>query len=226
MIADGHIQAQPDVPDPAPVAKLEDGRRKELVRALRSLPYQQRKFIRYLAEGNSRTAAARLAGYATTWHGAKDAARRIAQNPRVRNALKILVELDGLTLERIVLETARVAFGPTIADYEPFLTGEKSLQDLEAAGIDPAAIESATISRREGKYGPSETRSISRAKKIGALVELAKLRGFAKDEPPPPAPGQSAAEITAAVIQALREFRGSRPVQSRMLTDGSGTNQP
>lgn len=144
---------------------------REANKLLDTLTGKQRLFvIRYLQHFNA-TRAAREAGYSPRScyvQGSQNLAK-----PRVRSAVDALLRVRGVTAERVICEVAAIAMGIDVADFEPWLNGKKSLQELRREGAPTSGLTSVSESL-EG------VRSLRMASKTEALKILVGVLGLAE----------------------------------------------
>lgn len=144
--------------------------------ALDKLTGKQRAFVlSYLDNGFNAHQAALAAGYS-----AKTARRTASENlskPDIRAAIEVLLDAKGLTPEKIKVRMAEIAFSGDLADFEPFLSGDKSLAELKAAGVPTHLLRSARVS----PTAHGVTRSIELCDPQRALDMLAKILGMVTD---------------------------------------------
>ena len=135
---------------------------------------RQRVFVDcYLGEHFlNATRAALAAGYSPKC-AAQQGSRNLAK-PHIRHYIDQRLRKHGITADRVLEEKARIVFGGTIADFELFLVGRKTMAELEAEGVATSVV--ARAKSVATRYGVSY--SITLRDKVAALRDLAKLLGM------------------------------------------------
>ena len=163
---------------------------KDYHQKLENLPEQRRPFVEHFLETGNGTESARAAGYSEK--SAKDLARRILKDPKVKAAISAgLVARDArLELDQegacAYLETMlKTGWGDV---FEVDLDGRPvAIKDLSA--LSPAQTKSfkklsATIRRTaSGKSSHLVKLDVETRDPVGIIAELAKLRGWTSDSP-------------------------------------------
>ncbi len=135
--------------------------------AVISLSAKQKAFVTaYLINGFNATKAAIAAGYANG--SAHVTGSRLLRNAKVAAAIKRELERRGMTPTNCTIKLCEIAFGSDIADFWPWLRGEKTLRALAEGGVNTSLVKSART-RRGGK------REIVLYDRIAALSELARV---------------------------------------------------
>lgn len=129
---------------------------------------QQAFVAAYLSNGFNATKAAVKAGYAAD--GAHVEGSRLLRNAKVAAAIATAFQDKGIAPETIQILLGSVAFDADITDFEPWIKGEKTLEQLRAKGVDTRAVKSATDSPRG--------RRIELHDRLAALKELGRILGL------------------------------------------------
>jgi len=142
-----------------------------------SLNLRQQCFVINYVGGPTRfnaTQSYRAAGYADTKQ-IGGCAFALKRRPHVAAAIQELMTVSGLTEDWIKTRVGEIAAGLDIADMEPYVNGEKSLQDLRNDGVNTLAIAKTRVTReRDG----SQHRSVEMHDPLPALREAARLAGI------------------------------------------------
>ena len=163
---------------------------------LQGLNDKQKLFcFEYLKCHCNATRAAIAAGYSKK--APRVAAHQLLTNTNIRTAISALLELEGYAPEFCKCKLGAYARA-NIVDFEPWLTGEKSLEDLQNEGVDTSLIESATISPT--KYGENRNLTLYDAQRaVETLVKMHGLFGHRGD--PLAAPeNREALEVTRCIV--------------------------
>jgi len=137
---------------------------------------KQRAFVTaYMAGGFNATAAAIAAGYSKT--SAHTIGWENLRKPEIARALALHLAARGITPEAVQCRLAQIAWSADLADFEPFLTGEKTLSDLREAGVDTTLVSQARVTKSRA----GETRTIHLADSLAALNSLARVMGLVTD---------------------------------------------
>ena len=101
--------------------------------------------------------------------------KALIRRPRYREVMRIMVDgASGHEESRIFGRLANVAFRADVADFEPVLRGEKTLEDLRAEGVDTRCIKAVATK------GSRITR-VELHDPLKAIKTLAELAGIRKD---------------------------------------------
>ena len=129
-------------------------------------------FVRQYLIHFSGTRAAIEAGYS------KKTAQAIGSEnlskPLIAKAISKGLDNSGLSLERIKCELGKYVFGMDMANYAPWLNGEKSLAELHAAGVDTSLVESFSITPNQA----GEARTLRLHNKLRAFELLVRVLGL------------------------------------------------
>lgn len=140
-------------------------------------PKQERFCEEYLVDFNATQAAIR-AGYSerTANEQASRLLAKVSIQDRIRQGRDALAKKTEITLEKVVAEYARIAFGDVreYFDDENKLKSVKELSDNAAAGL--ASVEVDELLMDGMQIG--ETKKIKRWDKIKALDGLSRVLGF------------------------------------------------
>ena len=129
---------------------------------------QQAFVAAYLSNGFNATKAAVDAGYAPD--SAHVEGSRLLRNAKVAAAIATAFQDKGIAPETIQILLGSVAFDADITDFEPWIKGEKTLEQLRVEGVDTRAVKSATDSPRG--------RRIELHDRLAALKELGRILGL------------------------------------------------
>lgn len=115
------------------------------------LTRKQQAFITvYLSNGFNATKAAIAAGYSR--NSAYSIGWENLKKPEIAEAIEQALNERGITPATCQVLLGEMAFGADIVDFEPWLHGEKTLEQLRSEGIDTSLVRAARISNR-GVYG-------------------------------------------------------------------------
>lgn len=131
--------------------------------------------INYLTCFNA-TKAAAASGYSPKTCHVQGS--HLVRLPKVAFAIQDLLEGVGLSRDRLFKHLGKLVYGIDIADYEPWLEGEESLQELRGRGIDTSMLENATHSVTYSDKSRSERRQLKLPGKLDSIKVLAKLMGL------------------------------------------------
>ncbi len=208
------------------VAKAKDG---ETRPALATLSAQHRKFvIAYLQHFNA-SKAALDAGYAkgnTRWQG-----HHLTTNPNVRAAIDEGVAEFALSKETVVQRFAEVFMGADLADFEDYATGDKTLAQLRADGVNTRVLKGVRIRRTvhrtkgvKGKIGATEvvteTRNVELNDPMRAGSEIARMLGYVIERH---AHGLDMGWL--AELQEMSDEQLLREAEAAGMTDGAEVRQ-
>ncbi len=144
--------------------------------ALQSLPAQHRKFVQAYLKTFNATQSAREAGYsAKSRHNLETQGYDLLRNSEVRAAVEEGLTEENVDKAAVVRFFAGIMYGSDIADFAPFIEGNKTIEQLRKAGVNTRLIKS--ISIRHTKDGV-ESRSIELHDAQSAGREVGKLLGF------------------------------------------------
>ena len=105
---------------------------------------RQAQFVEAYLQCWNGAEAARRAGY--TKKNARHAAQDVLTSPHVRAVVTRELGSVGITREAILERLAAIFFGANVGDFEDFVTGKKTLKQLEASGVDLRALKSFSVS--------------------------------------------------------------------------------
>lgn len=149
---------------------------------MRALNERQRRFVLiYLTNGFRGASAARAAGYAT---GATQLGSRLAwwllyRHTRIRRAVRAGLAVLGFEREDILRLLLEMACGVDPADFEPFLRGDCSLEELRERGVNTHLLRRVTVSRSEAANGRVQERlGLEFPDRLAVLDRLARLTGL------------------------------------------------
>ena len=164
-----------------------------------SLNEYQQKFVANMLAGDTPPNAYRNAGYKSQspWHEAW----RLRRSANVRAALDELGYVAGVPKAEIIEQLRSMLAGCDVADFEPWLNGTKTLQQLRDEGVPTHALSKVHI------FVGGDGRSIQREDRMAVLKMLSELLGYN-------APTKSEVALTGAVEvggmsdDRLRELAG------------------
>jgi len=110
----------------------------------------------------------------STW---RTKASQLLNRRDVQAALKELLPEEGINPDWIRRRVGEIASKADMADFEPVLTGEKTLGALRESGIDTSKVKSLKIT--PSKYG--ESRSLELADPLPALAQAMRIEGMGRD---------------------------------------------
>ena len=155
------------------MAKRRARRQARPASALDRLKDKQRVFtIEYLKDFNA-ARAARDAGYSERCD--RQIGSRLLTNVDIANAVAEQLHERGVSADRIKVALAEILFGANLKDFAPWLTGDKTLEQLEADGVNVQLIESASI-------GQAGVRRIVLYNRMRAAKELARVLGLVTEK--------------------------------------------
>ena len=135
----------------------------------KKLTGKQQAFIAaYLSNGFNATKAAIEAGYGKA--GAHVEGCRMLRNPKIARVIAEAFRDKGIAPETVQILLSSVAFDADLSDFEPYLSGRKTLEQLRADGVDTRAVKSATTGPRG--------RRIELHDRLAALKELGRILGL------------------------------------------------
>ncbi len=151
---------------------------------------KQRAFAAaYLANGFNATRAVKEAGYAS--NSAHAEGWRLLHNPKIMAVISKAFQDKGIAPMAVQILLAVVAFDADMADFEPWIDGTKTLEQLRAEGVDTRAVKSATVSI-------TGTRRIELHDRLAALKELGRILGMVTNK--------HETETTVTLAQALSKL--------------------
>ena len=108
--------------------------------ALDQLTEKQRQFVLHYLEHFNAARAAREAGYSEK--SDRNIGYENVTKPDIAEAISEQLDKRGITAERVKCVIAEMAFSGDMADFEPWLRGEKTLAELKADGVNTALVHS------------------------------------------------------------------------------------
>lgn len=136
---------------------------------------QQRFVLAYLQCFNA-SQAAREAGYAA--RSARQIGHENLNKPEVAAAIAEELDARGLTAEHIKVALGEIAFGANPAAFNDFLTGAKTLAQLEKDGLNTMLAKSISVS----ETAKGSTRKVELLDRLAALRELARVLGIVTEK--------------------------------------------
>jgi len=112
-----------------------------------------------------------------TEHTWRNKASQLLSRRDVQAALKELLPEHGIDPEWIRRRIGEIAAKADMADFEPVLSGQKTLSDLREEGIDTSKVKSLKIT--SSKYG--ESRSLELSDPLPALAQAMRIEGMGRD---------------------------------------------
>ncbi len=150
---------------------------------------QLRFVLAYVTNGCNATKAAIAAGYNT--NSARQIGAENLSKPVIRQALDELTADKVHTTQRLLLALGAQALDADIADFWPFLTGEMTLPELRASGVNTKLVRKVTMRTRtrteKTKDGVTvtttdEVRGIELYDAQAAARDLLKMRAAAGED--------------------------------------------
>ena len=180
--------------------------RKPETEKLQFTPKQFRFVCVYATNGGNGAQAAIAAGYSP--RAAKEIAHENLTKPHIQRALAAITHDEVYTTKRLLELMGAQALDTDMADFEPFLAGEKTLAQLREDGVPTDLVKAVRISRRTsgtkaGKQIVMETRSLELYDAQAAARDLLKMRAAAGED----SPGEPETEppvVNVTLIQHLR----------------------
>ncbi len=167
---------------------------------------QLRFVLAYVTNGCNATKAAIAAGYNT--NSARQIGAENLSKPVICQALDELTADKVHTTQRLLLALGAQALDADMADFWPFLAGEKTLAQLREDGVPTDLVKAVRISRRTsgtkaGKQIVTETRSLELYDAQAAARDLLKMRAAAgQDSAGEPKAAPPVVDVT--LVQDLR----------------------
>ena len=164
-----------------------------------SLNSEQQRFVMNMLRGDTPPNAYRHAGYSSKKPWSEAWALR--RHPYVRAALDELGYVAGVAKAEIIEQLRSMLDGCDLADFEPWIRGEKSLAELRDEGVPTHVLSRLHI------YVGGDGRSLQREDRLATLKMLSELLGYN-------APTKSEVALTGAVEvggmsdDRLRELAG------------------
>ncbi len=139
-----------------------------LASALDNLTEKQRQFVLHYLEHFNSARAAREAGYSEK--SDYSIGSENLRKPEIAQAISEELEKRGITPERVKCVIAEMAFSGDMAEFEPWLTGKKTLAELKADGVNTALLHS---------IGQTDKgRSLKTYSRLDAAKELDRVLGI------------------------------------------------
>ena len=108
------------------------------------------------------------------------------RNPHVAAAVAELLEAEGITPDRIKIHLAAIFFGSDLADFSPYLTGEKTLDELRADGVNASLVKRARArahdTSRKDEQTTTTIREIELHDRLAAVRELNRVLGIVSEK--------------------------------------------
>ena len=211
---------QPAAQQPIPTPENRD-----LGAALMGLTEQERRFVVGCVTHGNRTRAYKEAGFEGAFPAQE--AHELATKGYIAEAIRKVMgaEIGGLTGIQARIKSHADA---TIRDYEPWLRGLATLEELGRAGVDMQAVKSASI--RTGRDG--ETHRIELYDAQEAAWKLARLGGYVDAQAPAPDTPRVVVNVDLVNLLADRMAAAVRQpsvpglAPPRLTNDGPGTTAP
>lgn len=141
---------------------------------------KQAQFVLHYLTCFNATKSAISAGYSARTASSKGC--QLVRHPKVAKAIRELLDEVGLTVSRVKRELGKMVFGVDIADYEPWLRGMKTLQELRAEGIDTSVLEGVAITDTISNNVSSTKRQMRTPDKLAAIKLLMRICQFGGPE--------------------------------------------
>ncbi len=149
------------------------------------LTEKQRVFaLEYIANGGNGTRAAMVAGFGTKNDPkyCSVMACKVLKRKHVKAFIEFYTKPHELTPTRVLKEMAGIALHMDMADFEPLLKGEKTLEELRADGVDTRNVSQIKISRRVGEGEiPYEDVTIKLQDRSAMISKLGKILGLERE---------------------------------------------
>ena len=116
--------------------------KKKKVNKFGDLTTKQKAFVVAYLETFNAYKAAKAAGYTGNDNTLYVTAHDNLRNPKIESAITEQLERMGITPERIKCAVSDIAFSADLADFEPWIKGEKSLRELRASGVNTKLLSS------------------------------------------------------------------------------------
>jgi hypothetical protein len=145
--------------------------------AFQSLTTKRQLFVLKYLEGYNATKAYLEAGYRPV--AARSCASRLLTNANIQAAVREMHEAHGVGAEPVKMAIAKIAVGSDIADFEEYLSGETTLTQLRAEGVDTSLVQRVVETTRELANGAKTVRrEIRMYDRLTALALLARVLGL------------------------------------------------
>jgi len=150
--------------------------------AFQCLTSRQALFVMNFLDTLNGRSAYLAAGYRPV--AADAGASRLLRNVKVQKAIREEFEVRGITREAVTMSVAKIGLGSDIADFEGFLSGQKTLGDLRAMGVETALVQAATekrvelLDKKKKVVGEVITRRLTMYNRLTALALLARVMGI------------------------------------------------
>ena len=135
-----------------------------------ALNNEQQKFVMNMLRGDTPPNAYRHAGYSSKKPWSEAWALR--RHPYVRAALDELGYVAGVAKAEIIEQLRSMLDGCDLADFEPWIRGEKSLAELRDEGVPTHVLSRLHI------YVGGDGRSLQREDRLATLKMLSELLGY------------------------------------------------
>ena len=154
----------------------------KLAKGLQPLGLKERELtfcLHLLTNGGNRSRAAIACGVKPKF--SKQAGYRMVRREPVQKALAILTSGERANLENLCSRLTNLAMDADIADFWPFLEGEKTLPELRKAGLETWMVKKAACVSVETIKGGEvvsrrTTRSVELHDALAAIRELLKVK--------------------------------------------------
>ena len=176
--------------------------------AFSSLTIRQQQFVLHYLSGptmGEQTLSYLAAGY-KAGRNVRLCAYRLRTSPKVKAAMLELLRVAGITRERVIEVLGRLVAGASPADFQQFVNGEVTLQELVDRGVNMAAVAKVHVTiEKDG----SEHRAVELWDPIPALKLAARLVGMTGGQASANAtPGLDLSTMTPDELQRLRHALG------------------
>lgn len=133
----------------------------------KKLTAKQGRFVEEYFRENKFNAAQAAIAAGCPKRNAKAYGWKLLHHPAISAAVEQEMASRGANWDRALNELVKIAFNAGVVDYEPWLTGKKTLADLAKAGIDVSLVKTAVI-----QSGKSRRREVVLHDKLSALRSL------------------------------------------------------
>ena len=163
---------------------------------------QQAFVAAYLSNGFNGTKAAVEAGYAVD--SAHVEGSRLLRNAKVVAVIEQAFKDKGISAGAVEILLSIIALDSDVTDFEPWIKGEKTLEQLRADGVDTRVVKSATVS--------GNTRKLELHDRLAAAREIVRVLGLVTEKQEVgvrqlPALDDTPAEVEAAVADVQARWQ-------------------
>ncbi len=152
--------------------------RKSETETLQLTPKQLKFVCVYATNGGNGAQAAIAAGYSPK--AAKEIAHENLTKPHIQRALAALTHDEVYTTKRLLELMGAQALDTDMADFWPFLAGEKTLPELEASGVNTKLVRKVTLHTRSRTQKTKDGGEVTTTDEVRG-IELYDAQAAAKD---------------------------------------------